>query len=223
MSALVNSGTCEVVERTRLDSVMQELHLQNSGAIEGATAIKFGELSGAQYTVCATLYEANVADFNNYLYKGTKARVKLDFRFIDNKTGKILTDKMIEGSKTVSEFENSHQNHRTLISRAVSDAAKEIVEELKGTTVGMIVKVSDELAYIDIGTEMGVAPKDKYIIYRAGETLIHPVTGEIMGVEEITIGELVITEAKLNYSVGEIKKCEDIVKTGDQVKRLRKK
>ena len=223
VSALVNSGTCEVLERTRLNSVMNELNLQNSGAIDGSTAIRFGQLSGAQYTVCATVYEANVGEFSNYLYKGTKAKVKVDFRFIDNKTGKILTDKMIEGSKTVSEYEDSTANHRMLISRAVSDAAKEIIEELKGTTVGVVIKVNGETAYVDIGTEMGVQPKDKYVIYRVGEALVHPVTGEIMGAEEIEIGELVITEAKLNYSIGMIKKCDEPIKTGDQVKRLRKK
>lgn len=222
ISALVNSGMCEVVERTRLDSVMQELHLQNSGAIEGSTAIQFGELSGAQYTVCATLYEANVGEFNNYLYSGMKGKVKLDFRFIDNKTGKILTDKMIEGSKTVSEFENSHENHRMLISRAVSDAAKEIIEELKGSTVGIVIKATDKLVYVDIGSDMGVAVKDKYTVFRSGETLIHPVTGEIMGMEEITIGEIVIVEVKPNYAVGELKKCEDVVEAGDQVKRIKK-
>lgn len=222
ISALVNSGMYEVMERTRLDDVMDELHLQNSGAIQGSTAIEFGHLTGADYTVCATLYEANVGEFDNYLYRGTKGKVKLDFRFIDNETGAILTDKMIEGTKTVTEFENSHENHRMLIGRAVSDAAEQIIDELKGVTVGTIIKVSGELMYLDIGSNMGVEVKDKYTIYRSGEPLIHPATGEILGVEEITIGELVITEVKPNYAVGKIKKCEDVIKAGDQVKRIKK-
>lgn len=222
ISALVNSGMYEVVERTQLDAVMDELHLQNSGAIAGSTAIEFGQLAGAEYTVCATLYEASVGDFDNYFYRGTKARVKLDFRFIDNKTGRILTDKMIEGTKTVSEFENMRENHRMIISRAVSDAADDILEELKGSNSGLVIKASDDIVYIDIGADMGVDVKDRYAVYRAGEVLVHPVTEEVLGMEEIVIAEIVITDVKPNYAVGELKKCEDIVQAGDQVKRIKK-
>lgn len=49
--------------------------------------------------------------------------------------------------------------------------------------------------------------------------LIHPVTGEVLGVEEETIGTIKIREVKPNYAVGEIKKQHLPFKTGYKVKR----
>lgn len=221
LSALVNSNLYEVLERTQLDTVMRELRLHNSGAIQGDTAIEFGQLTGAQYTVCATLYQADVGEVDSWI-KATKAKVKLDLRLIDNKTGAILIDQMIEGTKTVSDLENRSENPRMLISRAVNEAADKIVEELRGTAVGCIIKTNADTVYIDIGANRGVAKRDRYAVYREGETLIHPVTNEIIAVEEIPIGEIVITEVKPQYAIGEIKKSQDTIQAGDKVRRIKK-
>ena len=48
--------------------------------------------------------------------------------------------------------------------------------------------------------------------------LIHPVTGEVLGVEEDTIGTIEILEVKPNYAVGKIKKEALPFKTGYKVK-----
>ena len=77
---LVKSGCYNVVERSQLSHVIRELGLQSTGMIAGNTAIQFGQMVGADYTVVGNIVAADVDSFNNYLYKGTKAKIKFNFK-----------------------------------------------------------------------------------------------------------------------------------------------
>lgn len=218
-TALVKSGMYEVVERSQLDYVIRELNLQNSGMIVGDKAIQFGQMTGADYTIVGNVVAADVQRFNNYLYKGTKGKVKLNFKFIDNKTGRIKIAEILEGSDTVSEFENKSPDRDIMITGAVNDLAQKIVDILKPQLSGMIVAVKGDVIYTDLGSDMGIRTGEEFIIYREGNIVKHPVTGEIITVEENNIGKLKITEVKSNYSIGEIKKNKGEIRVGDKVKR----
>ena len=225
VTALVQSGRYDVVERTQLDHVMRELGLHSTGLISGNTAIQFGQLTGADYTVVGNVISADVERFDNYLYKGNKAKVKFNFKFIDNKTGMIKVAQIVEGSDTVSEFENKNPDRDILLSGAVNDASKKIVELINNVNVltGVVAGVSDNEAYIDLGSENGAHVGEKYIVYREGNVITHPVTGEIIAVKEEFVGVLKIKEANANYSVCEIEKTKTSIKKGDKVKRGKSK
>ena len=47
-TALAKTGVFELVERSQLDKVLQELRIQNSGLIDSTTAMKLGKLIGAK-------------------------------------------------------------------------------------------------------------------------------------------------------------------------------
>lgn len=221
VTALVQSGRYDVVERTQLDHVIRELGLHSTGLISGNTAIQFGQLTGADYTVVGNVIAADVERFDNYLYKGYKGKVKFNFKFIDNKTGMIKIAQIVEGSDTVSEFENKNPDRDILLSGAVNDASKKIVELINSVNVltGVVAGVSDNEAYIDLGSENGAHVGEKYIVYREGNVITHPVTGEIVAVKEEFVGVLKIKEANANYSVCEIAKTKTPIKKGDKVKR----
>ena len=220
VTALVDSGRYDVVERNQLNYVVRELGLQSSGMISGNTAIQFGQLTGADYTVVGNVIAADVQRFDNYLYKGHKAKVKFNFKFIDNKTGMIKIAKIVEGSDTVSEFENSNPDRNILLSGAVNDASK-IVEMINSINVltGVVAAINNDKVYIDIGSDAGAHVGEKYILYREGNVVTHPVTGEIIAVEEDYFGQLKVVEVNSNYSVCEIDKAKKAVQKGDKIKR----
>lgn len=221
VTVLVDSGRYNVVERGQLDHVVRELGLQSSGMISGNTAIQFGQLTGADYTVVGNVIAADVETFNNYLYKGYKGKVKFNFKFIDNKTGMIKIAKIVEGSDTVSEYENKNPDRNILLSGAVNDASKKIVELINSVNVltGVVAAVNNDKIYIDIGSDAGAHVGEKYIAYREGNVVTHPVTGEIIAVEENYFAQLKVVEVNSNYSVCQVVKAQKPVQKGDKIKR----
>lgn len=224
IAILVQSGVYTVVERSQLDSVVKEMGLGSTGMIDASTAVEFGRLTGSDYTVVANIIGADVQFFNNMLYKGHKAKVKLNFKFIDNTTGVIKIAEVLEGSNTVTELETMYPDKDIMLSGAANDVAKKVVERINelNPVTGTIISVSGNSVYVDLGSDMGVKVGQKYTIYREGKVLIHPVTKEILGVEEQNLGILEITEVKPNYSLGEIKKSRGAVTVGAMIKRAKK-
>lgn len=72
-----SSGDVDVVERQRLQAVLDELDLGHKGLTSEATAAKVGKLLGAQYLVMGTYFEL----------MGT---LRIDARVVDVETGRIV-------------------------------------------------------------------------------------------------------------------------------------
>lgn len=218
---LVQSGNYNVVERAQLEHVLSELNLHSSGLINSETAIKFGDILGADYTIVGNVTLAEYERFNNYLYKGYKAKIKFNFKFIDNKTGLIDIAELVEGSDTVSEYENKYPDKDIMIANAAGDVAekvKKIIDKHNPVT-GMIVSVSNDKVYIDIGSDNGVHINDTLIVYKEGKVIRHPVSGEIITVEEVVLGKLKVENTSEEYSVCKIIKENDKITEGCYVKR----
>lgn len=76
-TAVVEGGGPPVVERARLDAVLQEQKLGRTAWVDHATAVKTGKLLGVQQIVMG-----NAAEFDG--------AVALDVRLVDARTGKVL-------------------------------------------------------------------------------------------------------------------------------------
>ena len=73
-----NSGTHSVVERQKLDAVLEELNLATSALADPATRLKIGRLAGATMMV-----------FGGYQVVGTSMRI--DLRLVDVATAAIVS------------------------------------------------------------------------------------------------------------------------------------
>ncbi len=220
IGALISSGQYDVVERARLDEVLSELGLDATGVISGDSAIQFGEMTGADYTLTGSLLDARVEPFNNILYSGFKATAKFDIRLVDNRTGMIKFAEIVEGSKSVA-TELGGLDGTATIGAAVNDAAKKVIDLLneKNPLTGTIVHVNDNQVYLDIGSENGVRVGEKFIAYREGKPIMHPVTHEMIAVEENKIGMVKIVDVKSDYAICEISSGKGQIRSGDKVKR----
>ena len=83
---LVRTGEFEVIERGRLESVLQELNLSASGVIDEKTAIKAGEILGAGAIVTGTLVRIG-------------GKFEINARAITVAGGKIIAASMAEVSE----------------------------------------------------------------------------------------------------------------------------
>jgi len=103
---LAGVGKFKVVERSKLEKVLDEQDLADSGRISKSTGAKIGKLTGAQYLVFATVsaFEQNSRGTGGGLsFKGIsvggkkeEAYIAVDLRVVDTTTGEISYTRTIE-------------------------------------------------------------------------------------------------------------------------------
>lgn len=104
---LAASGKFKVVERTKLDKVLDEQDLADSGRINKSTGAKIGKLTGARYLVFATVsaFDSKSRGLGGGLnYRGIgigakkeDAYLAIDLRVVDTTTGELEFVRTIEG------------------------------------------------------------------------------------------------------------------------------
>lgn len=103
---LAGTGKFKMVERDKLDAILDEQDLADSGRVSKKTGAKIGKMTGAQYLVVATLtaFESDVkgtgggVSFRGISVGGKKedAYMAVDLRVIDTTTGEIEFTRTVE-------------------------------------------------------------------------------------------------------------------------------
>ncbi|MCX5785867.1 MAG: hypothetical protein NTX59_09270 [Elusimicrobia bacterium] len=118
VTALAETKKYTLIEREKLEMVMEEQKLGASGAVTAQTAAKIGRLLGASYIVTGSVTEFGIKDskigvggLEKVLPFGggakiskSKARVVIDARAIDTTSGQIAASASGEGEKSSSEI-----------------------------------------------------------------------------------------------------------------------
>lgn len=101
------TGKFKVVERKKLNAVLDEQDLAASGRVKKSTGAKTGELTGAQYLVVATVsaFDTKTSGTGGGLsYRGISVGAKkedaylaVDLRVIDTTTGEVEFSRTVEG------------------------------------------------------------------------------------------------------------------------------
>ncbi len=104
---LSNTKKFNVVERNKLNAVLQEQNLGASGRVSPGTQAKIGRLTGAKYLVTATVssFEHKVQDtgggisFRGFSVggKSDNAYLAVDLRVVDSTTGEVAYSRTVEG------------------------------------------------------------------------------------------------------------------------------
>jgi curli biogenesis system outer membrane secretion channel CsgG len=94
VTELVKSGKFTVVDRERLDAMMQEKGLQQSGDIDPKTAIKLGKILGLNYLLTGAVTEYGTTDVSGGgggVFAGKRKFVAaLNARLINASTGEVV-------------------------------------------------------------------------------------------------------------------------------------
>lgn len=235
-NGLVQNKNYTVVERSNLDQIFRELGLQNSGVVNSSSAIEIGNLSGADYTLMGKVVEAEINPYNNLAYEGLKAKIAVSVQIVDNETGQVLSSDMVSDTDSSATKNNLKKfiksdlvpghmsvNRDSLIYNAAEKVANKVLERMNkiNPLVGMVVAVkpNEDTVTFNLGYEDGVKEGDIYTIYAEAEPIVHPVTGEILGVDEKYVGTVKVEEVRNNLSIAKIKDCEVTPMVKDKVKR----
>ena len=104
---LSSTGSFRVVERAKLEKVLEEQNLAASGRVRSGTGAKMGQVTGADYLVMGTVtsYEENTANTGGGLSfrgislggKKSEAYIAVDVRVVNATTGEVDFSRTIEG------------------------------------------------------------------------------------------------------------------------------
>jgi predicted outer membrane repeat protein len=109
---LSSSGSFRVVERSKLEPVLEEQNLAASGRVAPSTGAKIGKLTGAQYLVFGTVtsFEENTSSTGGGISfggvalggKSSKAYLAIDLRVVNATTGEVDFSRTVEGTSQSS-------------------------------------------------------------------------------------------------------------------------
>lgn len=99
-NALFNTGRFIVLERERLDEVMDEQDLAASGRFRKETAAPKGELEGAELLIRGSViqFEPKCRGGSAILVSGNEACMAINLRIIEAKTGRVVNATTVEGT-----------------------------------------------------------------------------------------------------------------------------
>ena len=208
---LTRSGGFIVVERARIDKLMEEHSLQMSGLTSSVDALKLGEMLKADALVTGAVLEFGVkTEGRNVVFSQSKtqtARAVVQIRVIDVQSGRVLEaiagkGEAINTSERVLGVGSSAGYDQTLAGRAL-DAA------ISQTVAGLLQQLSQDVSWtayiaerqddgtflITAGAGAGVQPGDVVDVFLPGEPVREPNTGEIIGHKPATFkGKLEIVQ-----------------------------
>jgi curli biogenesis system outer membrane secretion channel CsgG len=223
VTELVKSGKYRVIDREQLAELMQEKNLSLSGDIDPKTAVKAGKLLGVEYFVTGALTELGVANrgarvpgfggLPSVRVGSQKMDAAIDARMINTTTGEIVwADSASESTSDASVFvagagggvEDQRKLDRVLRPVVVKLAtsmgkADAPTSGLGGANdasgiAGKIAKVEGGSVYLNVGAEAGIKEGTEFDVYRVGNVIKDPDTGEVLGADETKVGRVKVAK-----------------------------
>jgi len=197
ITAFVKDGRFDVIERGLLKKILNEQQLGMSGILDETTATKIGKLLGVKIII-----SGSVLKLQNML--------EINARIIDVETASIIAAENVMSSAAVR-----------LHDLVVQMSAKIIKNfPLEGYIVRR--KIGKWRVSIDLGRIAGVKEGMEFIVYKKGQIIRHPETKEILDVETIETGKILITMVKDKISKATIIKetTSGAILFGQMVKSL---
>jgi curli biogenesis system outer membrane secretion channel CsgG len=225
VTALVQGDAFRVIDRERLEALMQEKNLSLSGDVDPKTAVKVGKLLGIEYIIVGAITEFGVTNSGasvpgygglpSFSMRSQRMDAAIDARAINTSTGEIVwADTAKDSSSDKSVYVagaggGSHDGEkldkilRPVVQKlATSVSAKKLetsgiggASDASGV-VGKIAKADGGTLYVNAGSEAGVQEGDEFDVYRVGEQIKDPDTGEVLGANEVKVGRVRITSVK---------------------------
>lgn len=231
---LVDGGAYTLIERSRIQAVLQEQNLALSGRIDPNTAAQVGRILGADAVVIGsvTRYNLNAGSSGvSVLGIGTNRRrnsaeVQLTARLVNTTTSEIIataqgSGESRQGSGGVSLLGVSVGSDNNNSDELLSNAAQTAVEQLSGeltakassvaalpTTVpnisALVADVSGGSVIINKGLQDGFRTGMTVSIERITREVKDPATGEVIRTMTAPVGQIELTSVDARSSEGRV-------------------
>lgn len=233
---LVGSEAFSVIERSRLQDVLDEQGLGQTGAVEPGTAARIGEILGVQAIIMGSITEFSVDRTSTGLGPARvsyeRASSVLDLRVVDTSTGEILG--ATEGSGTrrfggaaYEDFEFARDYDLGVLQSALRPAVEDAVvgilalaDRLAEVAVpvreaSVVGRADDGSVYIDLGEDAGVEEGQRFHVHRVVDE-IHDADGNLLDVVTERVAVVEVTRVLSQSSICRVVEGEAM--EGDQVR-----
>ncbi|MBI4727012.1 hypothetical protein HY768_07290 [candidate division TA06 bacterium] len=181
ITSLYSLKRFKIIERSQIDKVLSEQKLGMTGALDPAKAVKVGKIIGVDAILMGSI-------------SSTANGIGMDARLIDTESSGVIT------AKDAYSGQNTLQDIKTM----ATDISIQIYNDIP-LVEGYLIKLNPAgEAFLDIGTAKGMRKGMKVVVYKEGEEIKHPVTGEILGKQVTKVGELLLTEVQEKMSEAQI-------------------
>jgi curli biogenesis system outer membrane secretion channel CsgG len=224
VTELMESGQFSLIEREKVDAILMEQDFGATGRVTPQTAAKIGKMLGVDLILTGSVSEFSVSGTGGGI-KGIRVgvqtgKVVLQSRLVNTTTGEILVAAEAENKKNLVDARYKSANFKQKFDRglahdvmhpAVEKMVAKIVKKTQGMTPsaashsGRVIKVEGNKVWINLGSNAGIKIGDEFGVFRKGEELIDPDTGQSLGADEEKVGIVVVTEVKTKYSVATIR------------------
>jgi len=190
---LFNTGNFKVVERQRIQKILEEQRFQMSGMTDANQAVEIGRLLNVQKIMIGTLTKLGTTHIINT-------------RIVDVRTGLVILAEAAES-----------RGGEDMLPRSIAELAMSI--SYKVGLEGSVIRIDGNEIFIDLGSADGVKIGQRFEIIRLGEA-ITDLEGHIIGTSDETIGIVIITKVQDRFAVAGIEKRYEDFNKGDKVQPL---
>jgi curli biogenesis system outer membrane secretion channel CsgG len=202
VTELVKSGKFIVVERDRLNKVMEEQKFQSQGMTDPATVARLGQVMGLEAIVVGSVSQFGVKkEGSDYLLTQSKrqlAEVTVDLRLIDVQSGQVImadsgkgraksTKASFLGMGTKGGYDETLEGEalRAALVQFVTNIASQLNKKAWSC---MIADAYGEELYLNAGQDSGLETGAKLDCYRQGAEIRDPRSNLVIGHREEYIG-----------------------------------
>ncbi len=235
ITELTKSGKFIVVERDKMDKLLEEQKLGQSGAIDPNTAAKVGKILGLNAIVTGSVSQFGVKkEGKDFIISESKQQIvecTVDVRVVDAETGQVLLADSGKGvvRKASGKFlgmGNQSKYDETLEGEALRAAIVKFVDNIisqvnKKAWSCRVAAVKDGKVYLNAGQEAGLELGQKLKAFSQGADIVDPTTGLVLGQEEEELGTLKVSSffgdngAIANVVSGSLPKAKDLCRLAE--------
>jgi TolB-like protein len=173
ITALVKDGRFQVVERALLHKILAEQKLGVSGVIDDSSASKLGKILGVKLVVTGSIILLG-------------EQMEVNSRVINVEDGAITA------------AENVQCPNGADLQKVVEDLTAKIVRQFP--LMGYVVQKDTTAVFIDVGQDAGVQMGMEFEVFKEGNIISHPKTGEILDVERLHTGRVKVVRIQGNVA-----------------------
>ena len=197
ITALVKEGRFDVIERSLLNKILEEQKLGISGVVDEETATQLGKLLGVKVIISGSVLRVQHI-------------LEINARIIDVETAAIIAAENVR-SATAERLQD-----------LVIQMSIKIIKHfpLEGYVVSR--EPNEPMVAIDLGKYAGVKTGMEFIVFKEGKVIKHPKTGEVLDVQQLNVGRLVVVNVRDKIAEAEImeEKSPGAILFGHRVKSL---
>jgi curli biogenesis system outer membrane secretion channel CsgG/TolA-binding protein len=241
-NTLYNSKRIQLVERERIDDIIDEILGGDTGIYDPETVAEIGRLSGIQYLVTGSVTELNkkasgggvpIPVFGGATIGSaqTEATAKIILRVIEVETGEVVLSLSESGRSTNSATALSIGGVRWaegefggIEARAIGDAALRLSHKIRERIAGdysYVIEAGAKEFMIDEGETRAVEPGLLFLVYSDGKTLTD-MEGNAIGKKRIPLAVLKVTRTDFDVSYCGVADgtSASVIRRGDKIEPI---